>query len=126
LGDSINSADIEFDLIVYAPISRRRRNERGYNQAKLLAQELSQQYGKPVINALIKKRHTKTQVGLRRIDRLDNLSGAFEVKNGLELKGKKILLIDDVLTTGATLDECAKVLKSAGARQVWGAVLARE
>jgi ComF family protein len=115
-----------FDVIVSVPVSRKRLNERGYNQAEVLAVELGHLVQKPTLGVLKKKIHTASQVGLKRKDRLDNLKGAFETNNGVVIKGQRVLLIDDVFTTGATMDECARVLRKSGAQQVWGAVLAKE
>lgn len=116
----------EIDTLAFVPVSRKRLHERGFNQAKVLAQHLSRLSGKPVYKGLIKTRHTERQVGLKRGERLANLRGVYKVTNEQEIKNKKILLIDDVLTTGATLDNCSRALRSAGAKEIWGLVLARE
>lgn len=75
-------------------------------------------------NLLEKKKNTKRQVELKGRERRKNLEGVFAFKDG-DLKGKTIIIVDDVTTTGATLNECAKVLKKAGAKEVWGLVVAR-
>jgi len=126
LVEVVKANGIRFDVIAYAPVSRRRFNERGYNQAEILAKHLSKYFGKPFFREISKIKHTPTQVGLKRKDRIHNLEGTIVVKNGEVLKGKRIIIIDDVLTTGATLNECARALRQAGARQVWGVVLAKE
>jgi len=119
-----------FDYIVPIPLERSRQRKRGFNQAELLAQILGEAVNKPVLTHLVKRRKkTKPQFGLSRSERFENLSGAFEISksgeaDGPPIAGKTILLLDDLATTGVTLDECAKVLKMAGVRGVYGLVLA--
>ncbi|MFA6198433.1 MAG: ComF family protein [Patescibacteria group bacterium] len=113
-------------VLVPVPLHWQRRNERGFNQATLLARA-----GAKVLNvpcwphAIRRTKYTAPQATLSRQDRLSNLTGLFALDRGLDFSGKIVIIIDDVATTGATLQECAKVLKSAGAAEVWGAVLAR-
>lgn len=126
LGETIKKEGVAFDYVCAAPISRKRLNERGYNQSDLLAKEIARIFKKPYFTGLVKTRDTKPQVGLTRRERQENLVGTIKVIKGGEIAGQRILLIDDVITTGATLDECARALREAGARQVWGAALARE
>ena len=126
LAQTIKSTAINFDIITFAPVSKRRFNERGYNQAEILAKHLSEYFEKPLFRKISKIKHTPTQVGLKRKDRLRNLEGTIVVKDSDILKGRRVIIIDDVLTTGATLDECARALRQAGARQVWGVVLGKE
>lgn len=126
LVEVIRSLNIPVDLITYVPMSRKHKNERGYNQAELMAREISRQLEVPLYRGIVKSKTTKHQVGLRRKERITNLRGAFSLKNDRLLVGKKVLVVDDVLTTGATLGECARALRAAGATRVWGAVLARE
>ena len=110
-------------LIVPVPLSQNKLRHRGYNQAELIAGELS---GDVRADILFKKFHTKSQVEVKnREERLANIIGSFEIKNPEKIKGKKIILIDDVLTTGATMREAKKVLKNAGAKKVVGIVVAR-
>lgn len=115
----------EIDSVTFAPMSRKRFNFRGYNQAEILAREIGRLTGKPVLSGLVKTRHTKSQVGLERRERLKNLEGAFVCRDN-NVAGRSILLVDDVLTTGATLSGCAKALRRAGAKRIWALVLARE
>lgn len=122
----INKNQLKFDLIAFVPLSRKRLAWRGFNQAELLALEISTKTGKAVVTNLKKNNDTKTQVGLAKKQREKNLSSAFELSNGEKLVGKRILLVDDVITTGTTLNEVAKVLRRAGAREVWAIVLAKE
>jgi len=119
-----------FDYIVPIPLDKARQRKRGYNQAELLARVLAEGIDKPVLTHIVERRKkTKPQFGLKRDERFENLSGAFEVsrswkENITPIMGKTILLLDDLATTGATLDECAKALKRAGASEVYGLVLA--
>jgi len=110
-------------LIVPVPLSKKKLRRRGYNQAELIAKELSDNVRADI---LFKKFHTKSQVEVKdKEERLANIIGSFAIKNPEKIKGKKIILIDDVLTTSATMSEAKKVLKQAGAKKVIGVVVAR-
>jgi len=115
------------DVLVPVPLHPRRLRERGYNQSSLLAQKLGKLADLPVVEGLLLRlRDTPAQAriataGVRR----RNVAEAFTCRDG-QLQGEKVLLIDDVCTTGATLDACAVALKKAGASSVWGLTLARE
>jgi ComF family protein len=114
---------------VFAPIplSSIKLRKRGYNQAEILAQELVKKFNFPVQNLLSRARETKTQVGLTNLQRKLNIKEAFELKiQKAEYGGLNIFLIDDVVTTGSTLLEAAKILKKAGAKKVFGLTLARD
>lgn len=114
------------DFIVFVPMFEKKERQRGYNQSFLLAKNLSDIVGVQVLqNYLIKIKKTKKQVELAFEDRTKNLKDAFKVTDKAKIKDKTILLIDDVLTSGATADECAKVLKKAGAKKVLVLTLAR-
>lgn len=91
---------------------------RDYNQSQVLAGIIAREFGLPLLDSLKKARRTKPQNELSREERLINLIGAFSVRDKRAVKGMKILLVDDVMTTGATLDECAKTLLENGAREV--------
>lgn len=106
------------DVIIPVPLHRNRLQERGYNQSILLAKALSKRTGIPWENALIRLRDTPHQTGGNRMLRQHNLKGAFAVRKPFAIDGKKVLLVDDVLTTGATLLECSKTLRQAGAASV--------
>ena len=109
----------QFDYLVPIPLSAARFRERGYNQALLLAQELSRSFQIPLSqNNLIRVRHTPTQTLLDEKQRWTNLKGAFKMKNSCAFKDKSILIIDDLLTTGATASEAARVLKECAAKTV--------
>ncbi len=108
------------DLAVPVPMSAGKLRQRGYNQAELLAREVARQMGLPVDSrALIKVRETPAQAGLSRADRAANLAGAFWAKED-RVRGKSILLVDDVVTTGSTMAAAASALLSAGAARVRG------
>jgi ComF family protein len=107
--------DEAFDAIVPVPLFWRRRLQRGFNQSELLARGLARCTGIPAVNALRRVRPTPTQAGLSNSVRRQNVAQAFRSRS---VQGKRILLIDDVMTTGATAASCALALKQAGARRV--------
>lgn len=107
-----------FDGVAYVPLSPKSRRSRGYDQSRLLAKTVAKSLGLPLLDALEKVRETKTQHRLGREDRAQNVQGAYRA-NGLAA-GKGLLLIDDIVTTGATLTECAAALYQAGAKSVAG------
>lgn len=111
----------KIDFLTYIPMTRTAYLKRGYNQLKLIAEEIENMTGIEVREVLRKKKHTKDQIGLSFVERKLNLRDAFESE---KLDGEKVLLIDDVLTTGATVEEAAKALKKAGASEVYVVVLA--
>ena len=117
--------DLSIDLIVPMPLHWRKRWQRGFNQASLLARQIGRRTHLPVRNALRRVRHTAAQAGLTNAKRRENVSGAFRAKSREILSGKRILLIDDVMTTGATASACARALKTAGAKEVTLLTLAR-
>jgi ComF family protein len=107
-GDAIKE---NADIIIPVPLHKSKENKRGYNQSKMFAQGLSNSTGKPIsINNLIRTKNTSTQTKMNREQRIENLKNAFEVSDAEEFTGKHILLVDDVLTTGSTLLECASVI----------------
>jgi ComF family protein len=113
----------QFDLLVPVPLGRRRESARGYNQSRLLAEALSRRGGIPVgADRLARSRETKSQVVLSHAERRENVAGAFAARN---VAGISVLLIDDVCTTGATLQSCAEALVRAGALRVGAVTLAR-
>lgn len=115
------------DALMPVPMHVERIAERGFNQAAVLASLLHWELGIPLVEGLDRKASTTPQVGLNRYDRLHNLTGAFSLSpTGLrwEIKGKRIWLIDDVITTGATLEACADILRRHGAKEVYGLTLA--
>jgi ComF family protein len=115
-----------WDLVLPIPLHRKRLRERGYNQSFLLARRLARKAQLPVDAFLLKKtRETEVQAGLTREERLKNLKGCFEVTRPEVIRGKRILLVDDVFTTGSTLETAAQALSRAGADCVEALVLAR-
>ena len=127
LADCIQEhVDIKYDIISWVPLSRRRKRSRGYDQAMLLALATALELGNVAAETLIKQRHVKAQSELSgKTERVDNISGAFAAADAELIDGKCVLLIDDIVTTGATLSECAAVLRSAGAAKIVCAALAR-
>ena len=114
-----------FDVIVPMPLHWLRRYQRGYNQSALLAREIAGRWNAPVRNLVRRSRATKPQAGLTNSKRRVNVAGAFKIRRGTRLDGMRVLLVDDVLTTGASASACARVLKRAGARHVAVLALAR-
>jgi len=117
--------DRSFDLIVPIPLHPARERERGFNQALLLAEDLSAAASLPLQGVLDRVRYTTTQTAYDRAERMENLHNAFRLRKNADVRGLRVLLIDDVLTTGSTLSECARVLKAAGAISVYAATAAR-
>ncbi len=114
-----------FNGIIPVPLHPIRLRERGYNQSALLAKSLSRYLGVPVIEGALERiRYTRSQVGLSAQERRENVKGAFKA-DPAKIAGLDLILVDDVCTTGATLEECGFALKEAGAGRVWGVTLAR-
>lgn len=108
-----------FDVLTWIPVSRLRRLVRGYDQARLLAEAVGRELGMTPVCTLRKIRHNRAQSGISgQAKRRANVLGAYRTVPGQELRGKRILMIDDVITTGATAGECARVLLTAGAKEV--------
>ena len=115
----------DFDILTYIPISDRRRRKRGFDQVELLATHVGAELGVTLVKTLVKKRHNKQQsriVGFAQ--RRANVLGAYEAIDPQLVAGKRILLLDDIVTTGATASECARTLLTAGAKEVRFAVVA--
>lgn len=117
----------QYDLISWVPLSARRRRERGYDQAELLARRAAEVLNAPVLPLLRKALHTPALSGLGgdAAARRAAVLGAYQVPDPAPAMGKRILLVDDVVTTGSTLSECARMLRMTGAADVAGAALAR-
>ncbi|MCD6452734.1 MAG: ComF family protein [Dehalococcoidales bacterium] len=127
LSDYLAINPIPAEWLVPVPLHQKRLRERGYNQSQLLARELSQLTGLPVMdNCLIRQRYSFPQTQTQSVtERRSNVAGAF-ISSDSQLKDRAVLVIDDVSTTGATLNACAIALKAAGAISVWGLSLATE
>lgn len=115
----------QVDILTWVPVSSIRRFQRGYDQCQLLAQRVGTELNMPAVCTLRKIRNTPPQSGLSSASqRKANILGAYRVKRGTDLRGKTVLLLDDIFTTGSTMNECARVLLMAGAKEVHGAAIA--
>jgi competence protein ComFC len=114
----------QVDAIIPIPLSSARERDRGFNQARLLAKALSGRFERPLLDCLERKRNTKNQARLSKKERWTNLKDAFRIKYHYSYKHKNFLVVDDLLTTGATVSEAAKVLKKAGAAKIYILTLA--
>jgi len=119
-------ADARFDAVTFVPLYPKRERERSYNQANILARRLAVALGLSFVpNGLSRTRQTPSQTDLSASARRKNVHNAFEVPDKGWIKGRSLLLVDDVMTTGATVDECARILKKSGAAHVFVATVAR-
>lgn len=126
LGPALPYSAAALDVVVPVPLHRRRLWWRGFNQAALLASSIAHRLGLPlVIGALVRRKATTPQTSKDHDERRRNVSRAFRVERPDRIRGRRVLLVDDVMTTGATVDECARVLLKAGARTVDVLTLAR-
>ncbi len=127
LQDYLRTNAVLAEILVPVPMHQKRLRERGYNQSGLLARELGKLTNLPVVDdCLIRQRHTPPQARTSTVDeRRSNIADAFVCRDQ-RLRDKQVLLIDDVATSGNTLDACAAALKASGATSVWGLVMARE
>jgi competence protein ComFC len=123
--DDLRLRERRFDAIVPVPLHPARQRERGFNQAALLAEWLGSHLSLRLRPALQRIHYTTTQTAFDRSERMQNLRGAFRLRKKADVRNLRVLLIDDVLTTGSTLSECARVLKEAGAQSVYAATAAR-
>jgi ComF family protein len=114
-----------FDALVPVPLHSARYRERDFNQAEVLAKLLAKRAGKPVWRALKRIRYTTTQTRLDRQERMENLRNAFRVRHASLVHSRHLILVDDVFTTGSTVEECARVLRLAGAASVRVVTVAR-
>lgn len=117
-------ADVNFDFVCFVPFSNVQKIERNYNQSELLAERIAQNLEIPIENTLVKLFDVKTQHDMPIQQRKGNIYGIYDVKNGVDLKGKTILLVDDIMTTGETLNNCALIMKIRGAEKVYCATAA--
>ena len=121
----VRNNKLQFDIISYVPMTKKALKNRGYNQSEFLANYLSRFLNIPVICTLIKIMETKDQIGLNGEERWHNMEQCFEVKENKLIKNKKILLVDDVVTTGATAFYCAQSLKEKGINDVYILTIAK-
>lgn len=116
--NTVHNNEIDFDSITYVPMTRKSVRKRGYNQSEYLARLMGKYTNKPVIPYLNKIKDTKDQIGLDKSNRWDNIRGSFKINNKYGVINKNILLIDDVVTTGATAFHCCSELFKAGAEKI--------
>ena len=115
----------DFEVLSFVPIAFLRKMKRGYDQGDLLAEALGNELNVPAVKTLRKIRNTPPQSGIKDVARRRaNVLGAYRCVDAEAVRGKRVLLLDDVLTTGATASECARVLLTAGAKEVFCATLA--
>lgn len=115
------------DVVTWVPLSGKRLKKRGFDQSRLLAETLAQELWIPCVPILEKSIHTAQQSKTGSVEkRRANVSGAYRMRDGADVSGKTVLLIDDIVTTGATFSECARILGMAGAKRVCCAALARK
>jgi ComF family protein len=122
---SVLPRECRFDMVVPMPLHWARQWRRGFNQSELLARVVAKRIGSPLMRVIRRRRATPPQAGLSNAQRRTNVAGAFMVRKRALVKDRHILLVDDVMTTGATLSACAAVLKRAGAGRVTVLTLAR-
>ena len=117
--------DGDFDVLTWVPVSSLRRLCRGYDQAQLLARSVGRELDLPPVRTLKKIRHNPRQSGIRDHERRRaNVQGAYMVPDPEQVRGKRVLILDDIFTTGATVGECARILRQAGAKEVHCAAVA--
>ncbi len=122
--DTLYPFNLELDATLYIPMHKRKQAIRGYNQSELLAKYISEKLDAPLIkDNLIKHKMTKDQSHSNMVERSTNLKDSFKIKNIESIKGKHILLVDDIITTGSTMEEASRVLIEGGARKVTGIAL---
>lgn len=118
--------EVQPEIITWVPLSRKRRRKRGFDQAEELARTMGRELGLPVEGVLKKDADTRQQSSIRDKEvRRANVLGVYSLQSGAEVRGKCLLLVDDVVTSGSTLSACAKVLAEAGAEKVWCVTLAQ-
>lgn len=129
MADCLNSQELStsFDYVTWAPLSHLRRWRRGYDQAQLLAESAAKQLSLPIYPTLQKAyRRPLSRLSGDRSARMARILDAYSIRKNADVRNRSILLIDDIITSGATLSECARILKTAGAKQVYCLTLARK
>ncbi len=126
MAERLAFAEAEFDAIVPVPVHSEKLFSRGYNQALCIAEEISERSGKPLAEVLVRTKASRPMSRLELVERLENVEGIFDLSENAHkfIEGKTVLLVDDIMTTGSTLEDCTKVLLSGGAYDVKTAVFA--
>ena len=117
-----------YDIIMPVPIHKKRKNQRGYNQSSLIAREISKQIQEITFenNILYKNKNTNPQSSLNKIQRIENAKNVYEIKDKQKINNKNIIIFDDIYTTGSTVNECARLLKQAGANKIGILTIAKD
>lgn len=126
LRDALAARPLHADLIIPVPLTQRRLRERGFNQAELLARQVADAVGGQLLADALAREHRPTQSTLNATARSENLRGAFRSRQGDAIRGRRVLLVDDVVTTGATVSACADTLARAGAGRISVLAFARD
>lgn len=125
LAQKLQNVHQRYDLITWVPVSRRRKLKRGFDQVELIAHALCRELQVPPVPCLKKIRHNPPQASIpSAAQRRANVLGVYKVRDPELVAGKRILLLDDIITTGATISECAKMLMASGAKEVYGVAVA--
>jgi competence protein ComFC len=125
--ETLDRRPLEIDLLVPVPLAPSRRRQRGFNQSELIARRLGERIDRPIAaDVLARTRETPPQIRRTAAERLENVADAFVCSAPGSIAGRRVALMDDVMTTGATLNACAEALKVAGAARVYAIVVARE
>ena len=114
----IEENNIYADVICYVPMTKKSEKKRGFNQCEVIARHIGYRINIPVSDCIKKIKNTKEQKTLTKEERVKNLKGAFKVSRVKDIKNKDVILIDDVMTTGATINECKDILKRSGANKI--------
>lgn len=126
LSEKLKTLSARFDVIVPLPVTEGRLRERGFNQTYVLSEEIARITGKPIDHwSLVKTKETRDQYTLSRNERRNNLLGAFAITKSEDIKGRRVLLVDDLFTTGSTVSEASRVIMGAKAEHVEVFALAR-
>ena len=126
LREALTARPLHADVIVPVPLTRRRLRDRGFNQAAILAEQLPGAVGAPVVADALSREERAAQSTLNAAERIQNLRGAFAIHNAAAIRDKRVLLVDDVVTTGATVSACADTLAQAGAKRISVLAFARD
>lgn len=117
----------KYDIIIPVPIHKKRKNERGYNQSELIARKLAKNLNVELVtDSLIKQKNTLPQSTLSKKQREENVKTVYKIQNRQKIENKKIILLDDIYTTGATAEECSKILKQNGAKEILVLTIAKD